>query len=74
MTADPRPRYGPGRGELWFRLVVGLLGLLLVGAAVAIRGVSSAPALVEVIGIAGLFFGGSSVWAGWRLWRMGAER
>ena len=37
MSIDPR-RFGPTRGELWFRLVFALAGLGLLGVAVAVRG------------------------------------
>lgn len=60
---------GPGRRELWFRLIFSLFGLALLAVAVAVRGIANAPALVEVIGIAGLFFGGTAVWTATRLWR-----
>lgn len=62
-------KYGPTRGELWFRLGFSLAGLGLLAVAVAYRGIPSGPALVEVIGVAGLFFGGTAVWAGARLFR-----
>ncbi len=60
---------GPTRNELWFRLVFSLAGLALLIAAVMIRGISNAAALVEVVGIAGLFFGGSAIWTARKLWR-----
>lgn len=66
MSIDPR-RFGPTRGELWFRLVFALAGLVLLGVAVAVRGFPVGPAMVEVGGIAGLFLGGTVVWAGRRL-------
>jgi xanthosine utilization system XapX-like protein len=59
----------PPRPELWFRLAFSVAGLALLGVAVAVRGVSSAPALVEVVGIAGAFFGGTATWAIWKLWK-----
>jgi hypothetical protein len=66
MSIDPR-RFGPTRGELWFRLVFALAGLGLLGVAVAVRGFPAGPAMVEVGGIAGLFLGGTVIWAGRRL-------
>ncbi len=60
---------GPTRNELWFRLVFSLAGLALLIVAVMIRGISNAAALVEVVGIAGLFFGGSAIWTARKLWR-----
>lgn len=62
-------KYGPTRGELWFRLCVGLLGLALLIGAVSARGMPSGPAMFEVIGIGGLFFGGSVGLSAWRLWK-----
>jgi hypothetical protein len=41
---------------LRFRLGVSLAGLMLMGVALAVRGVPSGPAFVEVVVIAGLFF------------------
>jgi len=61
--------YGPTRGELWFRLAVSLAGFALMLGAVFYRGLPQGPAIVEVVGVAGLFFGGSAVWSAVRLWR-----
>jgi xanthosine utilization system XapX-like protein len=66
-------KFGPDRGELRFRLVFSLVGLALLGVAVAIRGIPSGPALVEVFGIAGLFFGGTAVWTIWKLTKGGKD-
>ena len=60
---------GPSRKELWFRLCFSLFGLALVVLTVVIRGISNSAALVEVIGIAGLFFGGTAVWTARKLWQ-----
>lgn len=60
-------KFGPNRKELIFRLVFSLVGLALLGLAVVIRGIPNGPALFEVFGIAGLFFGGTAVWAIWKL-------
>jgi len=71
-SPEPRsdkPGYGPDRGELYFRLVFSLLGLALLAVTLAIRGLPKGPALVEVIGVAGLFFGGSAIWTIRRLWQ-----
>lgn len=58
MAEDKNPwRFGPTRGELWFWLWVSVGGLMLMGAALAYRGLPSGPALAEVVGIAGLVFG-----------------
>ena len=62
-------RFGLTRGELKFRLVFSLAGFALTLAALFVHGIPSAPALVEVLGVAGLFFGGSAVWSARRLMR-----
>jgi hypothetical protein len=62
-------KFGPTRGELWFRLVAGVVGCALLIAAVTARGVPSGPALVEVVGFGGVFFGGTVLWSGWQLWK-----
>ena len=62
-------KYGPTRGELWFRLCAGLGGLALMIAAVSSRGMPSGPALVEVAGFGGIFFGGTVLWSAWKLWK-----
>lgn len=54
-------KYGPTRGEHLFRLVFSLFGLGCIGVLFAVRGVPNGPGLVEVVGIAGAFFGGSAV-------------
>jgi hypothetical protein len=61
-------RFGPSRGELKFRLAVSCAGLCLMAAALFLRGVPTGPAFVEVVGIAGAFFGGTAVWSLWRLY------
>jgi hypothetical protein len=62
-------KYGPTRGELWFRLCAGLFGLAGLGVMVALRGLPEGPGLVEVLGLPLLFFGGTVVWAARRLVR-----
>lgn len=62
-------RFGPTRGEWWFRLAVSALGLGLLAAALAIRGMPEGPGLIEVVGVAGLFFGGTALLAIRALWR-----
>lgn len=66
MGIDPR-KYGPTRGELWFRLWFSVAGLVFLFVAIAITGIPSGPAMFELFGIAGLFLGGTIVWAGRRL-------
>jgi xanthosine utilization system XapX-like protein len=62
-------KYGPTRGELKFRLAFSLAGFALTLVALFAHGIPSAPALFEVLGIAGLFFGGTAVWSARRLMR-----
>ena len=54
-------KYGPGRAEWRFRLIASLCGLGAMIGALAYRGIPTGPAFVEVVGIAGLFFGGTAV-------------
>jgi len=54
-------RFGPSRGELKFRLAFSVAGLTLVLVALFYRGVPTGPAFVEVVGMAGLFFGGTAI-------------
>jgi hypothetical protein len=62
-------KFGPSRGELWFRLVFSVLGLAMMGFALWYRGIPEGPALFEVVGLAGAFFGGTAIWTGVKLWR-----
>lgn len=55
-------RFGPGKKELQFRLIVSIAGLILMCAALAYRGLPTGPAMFETIGIAGAFFGGTFAW------------
>ncbi|MCU0901565.1 MAG: hypothetical protein MUC82_13870 [Cypionkella sp.] len=56
-------KYGPTRGEYWFRLVFSLCGLGMLVAAIALRGWPEGPGLIEVVGVSTLFFGGTAVMA-----------
>lgn len=56
-------KFGPTRAELKFRLIFSVAGLALMGAAVAYHGAPQGPAMIETIGIAGAFFGGTFVWS-----------
>lgn len=56
-------KYGPTRGEWIFRLVFSLVGLAFIGVLFAVRGVPKGPGLVEVVGIAGVFFAGTVIMA-----------
>ncbi len=60
-------KYGPTHGELIFRLVFSLAGLAFMGVALAIHGVPSGPAFLEVGLLAGGFFGGTAVWTARKL-------
>ena len=60
---------GPTKNELWFRLIFSLCGLALLVVTVMVRGISNSAALVEVVGIAGAFFGGTAVWSALKLAR-----
>lgn len=62
-------KYGPTRNELWFRVAVSILGLGLLAYAVWLRGLPDGPALVEVVGLGALFFGGTLVLSVRRLMR-----
>ncbi|GIT92939.1 hypothetical protein JANAI62_33970 [Jannaschia pagri] len=61
--------YGPTRRETQLYLGISLVGLVILGLAVGLRGVGGIAA-IEVVGIAGAFFGGTTIWAIRRLWRM----
>ena len=60
---------GPTKNELWFRLIFSLFGLALLVVTVMVRGISNSAALVEVVGIAGAFFGGTAIWSALKLAR-----
>lgn len=55
-------KYGPTRGELWFRIWFSLVGVALMIGIVIVKGVPEGPAAIETFGIGTLFFGGSLVW------------
>jgi hypothetical protein len=58
-----KPKFGPTRSDLRFRLAVSLGGLALLAVALVHRGIPQGPAFFEVIGVAGAFFGGTAIWA-----------
>jgi hypothetical protein len=62
-------RFGPSRGELWFRLVASLAGLAFMAGALILREGAMGHAMSEVFVIATLFFGGSAGHSAWHLWR-----
>ncbi|WP_299286527.1 hypothetical protein [uncultured Tateyamaria sp.] len=55
-------KYGPTRNDLKFRLGFSLVGLALVGAALAFRGLPTGPGGWEAIGLGTAFFGGTLIW------------
>ena len=55
-------KFGPTRGDMLFRLTFSLVGLLLLTAAILYRGWPQGPGGWEAVGIAGLFFGGTTIW------------
>jgi hypothetical protein len=61
-------KYGPTRGEHKFRLLVSLFGLGLMVFAIAYRGISGI-AWIEIVMVAGSFFGGTVIWSGWNLFK-----
>ena len=63
-------KFGPTRGEVKFRLYASIAGLAFLVFAIALRGTPRGPAMFEVIGIAGTFFGGTLIWSLLKLRRM----
>jgi succinate-acetate transporter protein len=55
-------KYGPSQGELKLRLGISIFGLGLMAVALLTRGFGGIAA-VEVVLIAGTFFGGTAVWS-----------
>lgn len=55
-------KFGPSRQELKFRMWASVVGLSMLVGAVLYRGMPTGPAMFEVIGIAGAFFGGTLIW------------
>jgi xanthosine utilization system XapX-like protein len=62
-------KFGPSRGEWWFRLCAGISGLCFLAFAIWLRGIPTGPAFVEVVGLGGVFFGGTVIWSAWKLWK-----
>ncbi|MEM9552042.1 MAG: hypothetical protein AAGA05_12755 [Pseudomonadota bacterium] len=60
-------KFGPTKSELKLRLWISLAGLALMVFALAYRGMPQGPALFEVLGVAGLFFGASAIWTARKL-------
>ncbi|MBC6407625.1 MAG: hypothetical protein GDA40_05575 [Rhodobacteraceae bacterium] len=57
------------KSELKLRLWIGLGGLALTIFAIFYRGIPQGPVPFEVLGVAGLFFGGSAIWTARKLIR-----
>lgn len=62
-------KYGPTKGDLQFRLALSLAGLALTCAALFYRGLPTGPGGWEAIGLATLFFGGTTLWTAIKLIR-----
>lgn len=54
-------KYGPSRKEWKIRLAISLVGLGLLAAVLWQRGLPEGPGLIEVVGVAGVFFGLSAL-------------
>ncbi|TNF65091.1 MAG: hypothetical protein EP307_00605 [Rhodobacteraceae bacterium] len=57
-----KPKFGPTKSDLRFRLAFSLAGLALLVGGILYRGIPHGPAFFEVIGVAGAFFGGTAIW------------
>jgi len=60
-------KYGPTRGDLVFRLAFSVAGLALMIGGLIYRGLPIGAAGWEAIGIAAVFFGGTTAWTLWKL-------
>jgi hypothetical protein len=67
-------KYGPGPGELKFRIAVSIFGLALMIAAVWHSGMPEGPALVEVVGLGSVFFGGTLFFSIRRLLQLSRDK
>lgn len=56
-------KFGPTRGELKFRVVFSICGLLFMGLVLGLRGWPAGPAAIEILIFGVLFFGGSLIWS-----------
>lgn len=63
-------KFGPTRAEIKFRIWVSLAGLCMLVGALLFRGLPQGPAMFEIVGIAGAFFGGTLIWGLYKLWQM----
>ena len=62
-------KYGPTRGELKFRVAVSLFILVLMGAAMLIKGVPTGLVGIEMFLFCGGFALGTGGWSLWKLMR-----
>lgn len=62
-------KYGPSRGEHWFRVAAGIVILCGVGLGLAIHGFSGGPAMLEIVGVGGGLGALLVVTSGLKLWR-----
>lgn len=60
-------KFGPSKGELWFRVVVSLIGLAMMCYAIFVVGLSGNIAIYEVGVAGGAFFGGTLIWSLWKI-------
>lgn len=60
-------KYGPTRSDLKFRLGFSLCGLGMLVGAIAYRGWPQGAGGWEAVGIAALFFGGTTLWTARKL-------
>ena len=56
-------RFDPSPAELKFRLWASVAGLCMLIGAIAFRGLPKGPAMIEIVGIASAFFGGTLIWS-----------
>ena len=56
-------KFGPTKGELTFRTIVSVCGLLLMIGVIWFRGAPSGPAAIETIALTTVFFGGTLIWS-----------
>jgi hypothetical protein len=69
-VAEPS-KYGPTRGELLFRIGISIFGLGFMALAIWLRGIPKGPGLIEVVGLATIFFGGTLLLSVRRLVQLG---
>jgi len=60
-------RFGPTRRELRFRLGWSVLGIVVLAGLWVAGVLPEGPGRIEILALAGLFFGGSAIWSAWKL-------